>query len=220
MEPKFQTSFIPQRPINTGLKLPSSKGSASKTVNIFNIIATVVFIATLLILVGLFVYKKVLNNQITQEGKSLTDARNAFDFGSIQNLVNVSTRLNATKQLLSNHIAVSGLFNLLQSLTVQKVSFNNFTYNRKDRIFSVSMSGEAQGYDTIAAQANIFAQNSFIQNPSFSNFDLSSNGNVTFKFDATIDPGLVSYKQTVAAIPDTSPQPPAQPAVPVQSLGQ
>ncbi len=202
MDPKFQTSFIPQKSaVANSATIPApSSVYMTKTINIFNVIATVVFVVTILASGGLFAYKTYLTSQVAQASTSLTAARSSFDFSTIQNLINVSSRIAFTKQLLNNHVAVSGLFGLLQSLTVQKVAFSNLAYSKKGGELNVTMTGEAQGYDALAYQANVFTQNAFIQNPVFSNFDLNQDGNVTFTFNATIDPTLVSYKSAMASM--------------------
>ncbi len=215
MEPKFQTSFIPQKPIAGGTSvMPQSNASSgfgssqmSKTINIFNTVATVAFVLTVLACGGLFAYKQYMASQIAQESASLTAARSTFDFGTIQNLITISSRVTDVTTLLNTHVAVSELFNLLQSLTVQKVTFTSFSYTKKPGELDVSLTGESQGYDVLAAQANIFADNSYIQNPVFSDFDLAQNGDVTFKLTMTIDPTLISYKQAMAALYASNPVP-------------
>ncbi len=200
MDPKFQTSFIPQKPVASSAGSGFTAPKMPQAVNIFNVIAGVVFAIAVMASAGVFVYKQVLNSQIAKESTALAQARTAFDSGTIQNLIDVSSRIMSAGKLLDSHVAMSGLFNLLQSLTVQKVSFTNFSFTKKDGSLTISMDGESAGYDTLAAQANIFAQSPFIKEPTFSSFDLAANGNVIFKFSAMIDPNLISYKQALASL--------------------
>lgn len=202
MEPKFQSSFIPKKPVVSGAQPAFVRPTASVTtrVNIFNLIAEVVFGLTILVLGGLFAYKQILTSQISQADKDLTAARAAIQPEAIQSLINASNRISSAKKLLNNHVVISELFALLQSLTVQKMRFNNFSYTYKDSGMMVTMDGEAQNYNALAEQARLFGQNDFIKNPVFTDFDLADNGHVTAKFTAMIDPTLVSYRNAVAAL--------------------
>jgi len=199
MEPKFQSSFIPQKPIITGLSSTTTATSSPYAVapNIFSIIATILFVGSLLVSAGLFGYEKLLTSQIAQADKDLVAARNAFELDTIHNLIDISSHISSTKQLLQKHVVISEVFNLLQSLTVKNVRFDSFSYVEKADSLSISMTGEAKNYNTLAAQSAIFLANTSIKNPSFSDFTLTDTGNVTFKFSADIDPSVVSYKRVV-----------------------
>jgi len=199
MDPKFQTSFIPQKPIVTGSNFsPSNPGFRS--INIFNIIATVLFVGCFLAYGGLFAYKQVLNRQINEVDTKLQAAKNAFEPDKIHELIEASIRIASTQQLLENHVAVSGLFDLLQNQTLGRVQFDNFNFSKKDTNLTLTMDGKADGYNTIAAQSIIFSENKFIKDPVFSDFDLSATGNVTFKLTLSVDPTLISYKDAIAKL--------------------
>lgn len=203
MDPKFQTSFIPQKPIVTGSNFsPSSPGFRS--INIFNIIATVAFVACFLAYGGIFAYKQVLNGQIKEADGKLKVAKNAFEPEKIYELIDASNRIESTRKLLEDHVAVSQLFDLLQNETLARVQFDNFTYNKKDTNLIITMDGKADGYNTIAAQSTIFSESKFIKDAVFSDFDLSQTGNVTFKLTAVIDSSLVSYKNAIAKLESAS----------------
>jgi len=75
MEPKFQTSFIPKKPI---ISEPGSRVAVSHSINIFSAIATIVFALTILTSGGVFIYKNILESQILLSDKSLNAAREAF----------------------------------------------------------------------------------------------------------------------------------------------
>lgn len=174
--------------------------------NIFSVIASIAFIITIFVCGGLFAYKHVLTGQIAQAENDLVAARAAFEPDTIQKLISVSSEISSAKRLLEQHVVVSEIFSLLQNITVKKVQFDDFSYSKKDKASSISMSGAAQNYSALRAQADLFSQSDFIKNPVFSNFDLAENGNVTFKFESTIDPTLISYKKAVSALSATNPQ--------------
>jgi len=195
MEPKFQTSFIPKKPI---ISEPGSRVAVSHSINIFSAIATIIFVLTILTSGGVFIYKNILESQILLSDKSLNAAREAFHPEKIQELIDADSRIMATKRLLEKHVAVSELLTLLQSLTVKRMRFTSLSYiNKNTGLPTLSIDGEAATYNALAEQKDIFGQNEFIKNPQFSNFSLMDNGAVSVKFFTTLDPKLVSYKKYI-----------------------
>ncbi len=194
MEPKFQTSFIPKNPSTVG---SGNTIEAIHTTNLFTAIGTVVFVLTLLASGGVYAYQKVLTKQVEQAKTDLVAARDAFAPEKIQELADMSSRIASARGLLNNHMAVSEIFMLLQNLTVVKVQFTSFAFVKKDNLMSVSMDGVGQNYNALADQSEIFSKNQFIKEPQFSSFNLTPTGTIGFKFIATIDPSLVSYKTTI-----------------------
>ena len=166
MEPRFQTSFIPKKPIG------SPDGSGVKIVhstNIFSVIATVIFIITVLMAGGLFFYKNILANQIKESEKKLAEAQDAYALSSIKELLDVSARITSANSLLNKHVAVSKVLVLIGDLTVRKLRFTDLTYTIKNNIPTVAISGEVQTYNALAEQQDKFLKNEFIKNPTFSN---------------------------------------------------
>ena len=195
MEPKFQTSFIPKKPIidSPGIVVSHSKESS----NIFSTIATVFFIITLLVYGSMFGYKIILQNQIISADKSLNDARASLETSKIQDLLDANSRIEATKNLLEKHIVVSELLLLVQSLTIKNFRYTDFQYKNNNGLPSMSASTEAGSYNAIIQQSKVFDGASFIQGYSFSDFGLGDNGVIKTKFFTNLSPDLVSYKKAV-----------------------
>ena len=194
MEPKFQTSFIPKKPIGSTVS-PSSNISAGGS--LFSSIATVVFVITLLTSGALFVYKNILSGQVEQYDKEINDASNAIQPQKIQDLIDANSRVTVTKTLLDNHVVVSKLLTLLNDLTIKRIRFTSLNYINKNKESSLSISLEAQTYNALVQEQSLLKSNEFIKNPVFSNFSLGDNGFITVDFSATVDPSLVSYKKSV-----------------------
>ncbi len=197
MEPKFQTSFIPKKPIGTG----GSNVGVVHNSNIFSTLATVIFIITLLSSVGLFFYKNLLTSQIDQYNKDITSASTALQPQKIQDLIDANSRITTTKTLLDGHVVVSKLLLLLNDLSLKKMRLTDFNYVNKNKQSSLSITAELQTYNALAEEQNIFSKNEFIKNPVFSNFILGDNGYITVNLSATIDSALISYKKSVQSSP-------------------
>jgi hypothetical protein len=194
MEPKFQTSFIPKKPIG------SSQGSGIDVIhgtNVFSIAATIILVFTIIISGGLFLYKNFLVNKIKESDKNIIAARTAFEPEKIKELINVNNKIISAKTLLDKHVVVSKALSLMEVLTTKKMRFSELNYTNKEGELILNITGEIQTYNALAEQQNIFLKNEYMKNPVFSNFSLGDNGSILVNFSTAINPSLVSYKKTI-----------------------
>ena len=134
-------------------------------------------------------------------------AKNSFEPSKILELQVLDKRINAANEILSNHIAISPIFNALQDITMKTISYTKFSYTFDGSASSkieVSMSGTAVGYLSIAQQADLFSQNKYLIDPAFSNLSLDDKGNVTFDLDFSVDPNLVDYRKILETTSESS----------------
>ncbi len=202
MEPRFQTSFIPKKPIINDARIASSS-SVVRESNVFNLIAVIVFVATLLASGGLFGYKIYLKQQIDKDNKDISDAQAAFQVDKIKELLDANNRILASKDLLDKHVAVSSLLTLLQSLTVRRLRLVTLDYSNKTGQNVISLSGQAQNYNALVEQSRIFEESQYLSNNIFSNFTLEDNGYIKVDFDSAVDTSLISYKKALEAVNTT-----------------
>lgn len=198
MDKEFQTSFIPKKP------LTEDKVITERPVSIVTLLATVVFFATLVAGVGAYGYKVILTKQVKGMSESLDLAKNAFEPTLLADLQVLEKRINASQEILTNHIAVSPIFRSLQDLTLKSIRFTKFNYNlAKDGSIEVKMSGLSPNYNyiTLALQSDVLAKNKYINNPVFSNLNLDEKGNVTFDLAFSVDSSFVRYGSPVASAP-------------------
>ncbi len=193
MEPKFQTSFIPKKPVVSGA---DNKITKVYSTNIFSVIATVFFLVTIITSGGLYFYKMVLNNQISQAQSEVNAASQALQVDKIQSLINANSKIKTSQNLLEKHIIVSKLLALLQTLTIKNVHFAKLIYTNNGTP-SISMPGEAGSYNALIQQQSIISGNEFMKNPTFTGFTLGPNGKISFNFSAELSPDLVSYKKSI-----------------------
>ncbi len=212
MEPRFQTSFIPKKPI------VATQGSSSapviRTTNIVTLIANVMFVVALVVSGGLFFYKQLLQKQIATVGQSIDDARGAFQIEKIQELIDADARLNAITNLLNNHVSVSKLLTFLSEVTVKKVKINELIYKSEAGATTVTMKVEAASYNALAAQGEVFSKNEFIKTPFFTNYSTADNGFIRADFSSKIDTTLTSYKKSIEGDDTTPSIEPVVPTVP------
>ncbi len=211
MEPKFQTSFIPKKPI---VATRNSPGQVIQSTNIISLVANVIFVITLMVLGGLFFYKNLLNKQVIAKGIEVEAARDAFKVDEMQELIDINSRLKSTNDLLNKHVAVSKILVFLQEVTVKKVRFDEFAYKNPANVPQVSMKAEATTFNALAAQGDIFAKSSFIKSPYFKDYSLGDNGLIKASFFSLLDPTQITYKSTLGpeAGAETSSAPAPMPA--------
>lgn len=196
MEPNFQTSFIPKRPmIEERVVSPAST-------SLFTVISIIIFFAVILASAGLFFYKGILAKNLTQMEADLNLAKARFEPSKIVQLQQLDRRLNASKSVLAQHVAVSPIFETLQDITLKTIQYTNFGYKwgegANPRV-EVTMKGAAVGYRSIALQSDLFTKNEFLIDPVFSNLSLDESGKVLFDLKFSVDPNLTNYKNMLQA---------------------
>lgn len=194
MEPNFQTSFIPKKPILDEHVI------SSRPVSIFLIISLFILFAVLLGTGGLYFYKGVVSKNIVSMENTLTLAQNRFEPSKIIELQVLDKRLRAASEILSKHIVTTPIFKVLEQVTMKTVRYTKFNYELTTEkniniMVNIKMSGIAVGYRSIALQSDLFTKNKNLIDPIFSNLTLDNNGNVVFDLEFSVDPSFVNYKQ-------------------------
>lgn len=213
MEANFQTSFIPKKPI------VEEREKVSRPIGFFTVIAIFIFITMVLSLAGVYFYKQIMVGQITTMEKNLTLAKNRFEPTKITELQILDKRLRASTEILGKHIAVTPIFEVLQSITMKSIRYTTFSYefvgSGKDAKVAVKLGGMATGYRSIALQSDLYAKNKNLIDPVFSNLSLDEKGNVLFALDFYVDPSFVGYKENLERNnPDTPLPVPEESAAP------
>ncbi|HZS42634.1 MAG TPA: PilN domain-containing protein [Candidatus Paceibacterota bacterium] len=185
VESKFQTSFIPKKPIDTGPR-NSSRGGPS----LLRLIAILILLISLVAWGGVFLYKVYLNNKIQNDTESLQNSQKEFDLKTVTTLTRLSDRLTNAQNLLNNHIATSKIFDELEANTLKNVRFTDFNLsasNANAGELTLTLKGQATAYADVASQSDVFDQNPDFKNPIFSNLDLDGSGRVVFSVTTNLD---------------------------------
>ncbi|MEK7539346.1 MAG: hypothetical protein AAB595_01770 [Patescibacteria group bacterium] len=197
MEPNFQTSFIPKRP------MVAEHIATTRSVGVFTVIAIFILFTVLLATGALYFYKGVLAKNITQMETDLNLAKNRFEPSKITELQVLDKRLNASSEVLSNHTAITPIFQALSLITMKTVRYTKFSYDfgtEKNAKAVVKISGLAVGYRSVALQSDLFAKNKDLIDPVFSNLTLDDKGNVLFNLEFSVDPSFINYKKTLEVV--------------------
>lgn len=199
MEQNFQTSFIPKKPI------VENRSNVSRPTSIFVVISIFILFTIAIASGGLYFYKLSIEKNITQMSSDLNLAKNRFEPSKIVQLQRLDKRLRASSELLSRHVALSPIFEALESLTMKSVRYTKFSYslvNDKTSTMNITLSGQAVGYRSIALQSDLFKKNKQIIDPVFSNLTLDNSGNVVFDLAFTVDAALINYVEMITSPDD------------------
>lgn len=221
MDPQISTSFIPKRPVTSGVVTTST--SHSKAAGLLSLLTVIVVVATILALGGVILFEKSLVSQKQRMEQSIGDARSTIGSDFLADMQRLTARITGVKELLQSHIVVSPIFSALEATTLRSIQYKSFEYQfitdpaTKAQMVRVTLTGEAKNYASIALQSDAYAQNTLIKNPVFSDLTIDDKTNVV-KFRLTFDvaPAALSFQTFVdaktkaqpQALPTTTPQTP------------
>ncbi len=193
METKFQTSFIPKKPLVSDQRIVAVRTGTS----ILMVIATLLFLISVAGAVFSVVWTNVLNKDQENYRKQLAGMESKFPIADIENLRKFNKKIDISKQLLKSHLAVEEIFAILSELTIEDVRFNSFSFSAplKDGDgVTVTLSGVAKNFYAIAFQSDVFGtsdkygKNKILKNPIISSVAEQENGTINFGFTATLNP--------------------------------
>jgi hypothetical protein len=194
MDNSFQTSFIPKKPIN------SSTYNNKTTKSLFLVFSILILVLTCLSTVGLFLYKKNLEDQKEVLSSSLAKIRESFEKDTIDELSSFDQKTKYARQILDNHIVITPFFKSLSKVTIPSIQYTSLNIKNSKNNVSIEIKGLAKDYRSIALQAGIFnsAEGSDFSNVLFYNLvkDNKSN-NVSFGLKFNVKPSLLSYKNNL-----------------------
>ena len=189
MDGKFQTSFIPKKPVVSAVKARKSGMS------LFMVLAIFIFVISLVLAGLVFVGRKYLSAELKKDEESFKKAQEVFDPLTIETLVKLDKRIESGKKILSKHVAILPIFDFLESKTLKNIRFKNLgLIFSEDGTASLDIKGEAKNFSAVALQSDVFAESKELKNPIISDVDLTLTGGVTFSFKSEVDPSLVLYK--------------------------
>jgi hypothetical protein len=200
MEGKFQTSFIPKKPLTA--RTERLNGGLS----IISLIAGMMLALSLALAGGVFLYEGYLVKDIAGKKASFKANEDAFDQNSVSTFSTLNKRINVAQTLLHKHLAPSSVFKVIDEVTLKTVRFSDFNFSFvNDKKITLNMKGQALNYNSVAKQSDVFSENptsKFIHNPIFADLDLDPKGNVIFSFSGDVDPQQILYSN-----PDNLPAP-------------
>ena len=195
METGIKSSFIPRDAgTQTSLNRPGP-GLADLMI----LISIVLFVASAALGIGVFLYLQFLQTSSSGKLQQLERAKQAFEPSLIQELTRLDDRMRAADQVLSQHIAPTLFFHLLEAVTLQTVAFQHLDFQAVDsQNINIKLQGIAASVNSIALQADYLSKSGMIESPIFSNINRQQGG-VKFDLSAIVNPMPLRYSHAQAA---------------------
>ncbi len=182
------TSFLPHPTSATMQK------SASGIVDVLAYLAFVVAGAIFVLAIGVFLYGRVLASTKSAKDAALAEAVNKLDVTTVPTFSRLHDRLNTGVSLLGNHIALSGLFPLLETVMPSTIRFNSLHISFSEKNAPViDGTGVAKNFNSLAVASSAFATEKSFRGALLSNISLLKDGYVSFAFSATLDPKVIVF---------------------------
>ncbi len=179
-----------------------------RTIGFFTLLVVMVFLVTIGLAVGVFLYKSYLNNDIAKMRDELAKMRASFDPARISELERLDIRIKEAKKRLDAHTAPTLLFELLQTNTLQNVRYKEFEYEATgDQGMHIKINGQGKNFSSIALQSDEFGGNKNVLNPIFDELNPDQEGFVDFTVDANVAPDFISYGNSLGFGTIETPEP-------------
>lgn len=194
MDPnQITTTFIPKKPIEE--VVINTPGRSSAPAGTLFILAIIILILTIISVGGLFFYNNLTKSELTTLQDSLEKNEKQYEPNLLVDLTNLDKRLKNGSALINQHIAVSPIFDLVEQYTLKTVRFSKFEFKTSDTgTYVVSLSGEADNYQSIALQSQNFGDISAFKGVIFSDFTLTPKNRISFNTSFTVSPEIINFK--------------------------
>lgn len=195
---QFTTTFIPKKPLTAPVS--NEARPVSRPIGLLSSLAWVIFFITLLLAGGVYFWKGYQEKNLVLLSDSVKKIEKTFEPELVTELQALDRQLKNGSTLIKNHTVVSPIFDLLETATLQSVKFTKFDVVVDDiKGVTVKMSGEADGYRSIAQQSDIFGANSYLKDAIFSNFFLNPKGQISFDVSFGVRPDFVDFEKAPLA---------------------
>ena len=189
MDGKFQTSFIPKKPV------VSAARARGPGMSLFMVVSIFIFVVSLALAGLVFAGQKYLGAQLEKDKESFAEMQDDFDALTVETFVKLDKRIESAKKILGKHIAVLPIFEFLESKTLKNVRLKTVDVSfLENGSASLDIKGEAKNFSAVALQSDVFAESKELKNPIISDIDLTLTGGISFNFKSEVDPSFVLYK--------------------------
>ncbi len=207
METKFQTSFIPKKPLTQASTSSSSERSGGTT-SILLLIGVFIFAVSALAAGGVYGYQVFLTSKQNDYAQSLKSLQSNINVQQIATMKIMANKIDLAQKVLDSHVAVSQVFDIISKLTASNIRFTALdlqVQTDKTKTVKISLDGYAPSYDALAFQGdqlghleNLDLRN-VISNPVIQNPIQNQNSTVSFTMTANISPDSLLYKNIILA---------------------
>ena len=195
------SSFIPKRGVGNR---PTTKRKSNFI--LLAVISYALFVSAPLASAAVFIYERHTQNQFNKAVVNLDEAIKNFNQADLQRVTDFNQRLVLSKDLLSTHVSMVKLFNMIESATAETVRFSVLDIKRIDEAI-VSVEGKliTPKLDGAIFQRSAFTAVSAINEPLFTEVKLvrdeSTGGvgdrSVEFQLNFSVPVSAVQYNTSL-----------------------
>jgi len=197
MEPQFKSSFIPKKPVAP----VSMRQVKSRSMGLLFVLSGVILAATVLMAAGIFGYGEYLKSDIDTKSQALARERQELQPALIEEIRRLDARMRHAEGILSNHLALSPLFTLLEESTLFNVQYTDFSYTfNPEGGVTLELKGKAPSFAALTLQSDVlYRKNTTFKEVEFSSVNLDEEGNVIFELALDVDSAVIAYRNLVEA---------------------
>lgn len=169
----------------------------------YSLIIIIVFFLCVFIFSGIYLYNNIIlkkqldiineNNSEIQENisKAISQEESATVISAI-------SKGKSIRSILSSHVYETKIYDLLESVTIKGVSYNDFSEKEsKENIISVSINGKAESFNALAKQLMILKKTSEIKDIVFTDATMEKDAKVSFSYSLSFDSKLLNIKPDI-----------------------
>ncbi|KKS28535.1 MAG: hypothetical protein UV60_C0027G0007 [Parcubacteria group bacterium GW2011_GWA2_43_11] len=202
MEPKFNTSFIPKKSLQADVSgAATAKNRFVRRRDVHGpgyYLMFMVFLTSVVVSLGVFGYTKIVESNIQEKIARLERQKEAFDEETVAMLARADTHITNAKKILKEHIAVSELFTLLETITLIRVQYTEFEYTGEpNQTALATISGLSKNFQDVALQTEQYRLHPSLHKPVVRELERLEDNAVSFSIDVTADTGLISFSSAL-----------------------
>lgn len=168
--PSTDNSFIPKRN-------PASRPrrAASQQVYLLMLLSYVLFFATLVASIGVFLYDRYVDSQLEKEVLALNTEINRFQESDMNEVRTFDRRLTQARSRVQHLASLPSLFTALENATAQTVRIKSLLLTREDdQGFILTAAVETDNFDSSIFQREVLERNSTLQSATIESLDVGS----------------------------------------------
>lgn len=205
MDTKFQTSFIPRKPlVPNSSAVPQNSGGSNGLLVLIALGLFGVSVASAVLVLG---WQRVEQGSIEKNKVTLAETRKQFGEDVVM-LKRFNSKIKLAKEVVDNHVSVSNIFEALEEVTVDNVRYKEFSFElpanpANDKIF-FELAGEAKTFEALAFQSDTILESDKFVSPIFSDLEINEKNLVDFVLTSSLPFSALRYAEQFMTTPQTN----------------
>lgn len=171
-----------------------------KRFNLLGFLSVIIFMGSVLLGIGAFIYDKMQTAELGTVRQKLTDEKTRFQFDILDEIRATDNRLKNAQTLIDAHVSPSILLDILERATQEDIQWTAMIFGRRPSgDVGVTLSGLTGSFNSVALQAVRFGEVSTLKEGSviFTDLNKSEDGNVVFTVTLDIPREAIVFEGTV-----------------------